>query len=123
MADAARVADLTEMSTEQRRAWLALHDDYAASYEALFDEHEELFDRLGIVAGVLLAVISSTVFVVEPVFYWPGPQTIWYEGMLEPSQLAKFGKHPHDPEVDAAIVDIRNQLNDLFSELNAAARR
>ena len=90
-----------------------------ARIEALFDAHAEEFDRLGIVAGVLLALISTTGFVIEPVFYWPGPQTIWYEGMLDRSQLAKFRKHAHEPEVDAAITAIRDELNDLFNELNA----
>ena len=90
-----------------------------ARIEALFDGHAETFDRLGIVAGVLLALISSTVFVIEPVFYWPGPQTIWYEGMLEASELKKFRQHTENPEVVAAVVAIRDELNDLFNELKA----
>ena len=90
-----------------------------ARIEKLFDEHAGEFDRLGIVAGVLLALISTTVFVIEPVFYWPGPQTIWYEGMLPASELKKFRKHAENPEVDAAIARVRDELNALFNELNA----
>lgn len=107
--------------------WAPMHGLFALSdgdaawtrIEALFDEHAEEFDRLGIVAGVLLALISTTVFVIEPVFYWPGPRTIWYEGMLDESELAKFKKHEANPEVDRAIVRIRDELNDLFNEMNA----
>ena len=107
--------------------WAPMHGLYALSdgdaawarIEALFDDYADTFDRLGIVAGVLLALISTTVFVIEPVFYWPGPQTIWYEGMLDKSQLAKFRKHPENPEATAAIVEIRERLQDLFRETNA----
>ena len=90
-----------------------------ARIEDLFDKHAESFDRLGIVAGVLLALISSTVFVIEPVFYWPGPQTIWYEGMLDAAELKKFRQHVENPEVVDKIVAVREELNDLFNELNA----
>ena len=97
--------------SEGDKAWAAI--------EALFDKHAETFDRLGIVAGVLLALISSSVFVIEPVFYWPGPQTIWYEGMLPASELRKFRQHEENPEVTAAVANVRDELNALFNELNA----
>ena len=90
-----------------------------ARIEGLFDEYTEQFDELGIVAGVLLALISSTTFVIEPVFYWPGPRTIWYEGVLEKSQLARYKDYPDNPKVNDAIAEVRNRLNDLFNELNA----
>ena len=107
--------------------WAPMHGLFALSegdaawarIEALFDEHAEQFDRLGIVAGVLLALISSTVFVIEPVFYWPAPRTIWYEGILTKSQLAKYKNFPDDPQVTAAVTEVRNRLNDLFNELGA----
>ena len=107
--------------------WAPMHGLFALSegdaawarIEALFDERAEEFDRLGIVAGVLLALISTTVFVIEPVFYWPGPQTIWYEGMLDAADLAKFRKHPPNPEADAAIAAVREELKALFVDLNA----
>ena len=97
--------------TEADAAW--------ARIEALFDRHAEEFDRLGIVAGVLLALVSTTVFVIEPVFYWPGPRTIWYEGMLNKSELAKFRKHPPNAKADTAIAEVRKELLALFAELNA----
>ncbi len=97
--------------TEADAAWAAI--------EALFDRHAQTFDRLGIVAGVLLALVSTTVFVVEPVFYWPGPRTIWYEGMLEKSDLARFTKHPPSAEADAAVIAVRKELLALFAEHNA----
>jgi FAD/FMN-containing dehydrogenase len=107
--------------------WAPMHGLFAlseadaawAAIEALFERHATAFDRLGIVAGVLLALVSTTVFVVEPVFYWPGPRTIWYDGMLEKSELAKFRKHPPNEEADAAVVEVRKELLALFAEHNA----
>ncbi|MDJ0657518.1 MAG: FAD-binding oxidoreductase [Xanthomonadales bacterium] len=90
-----------------------------ARIEDLFDRHAERFDQLGIVAGVLLAVVSSTGFVIEPVFYWPGPRTIWYEGVLDPGDLAHLKDFPDDPAVNQAVTDIRAELNELFDELRA----
>ena len=107
--------------------WAPMHGLFAltdgdaawARIEAFFADNAEQLDQLGIVAGVLLTLISSTVFVIEPVFYWPGAQTIWYEGMLDSSELAKFKKHSDDPDVNAAVVDIRARLNELFDDMNA----
>ncbi len=119
--------DMTTAIGPEGERWAPMHglfplsegDAAWARIEAFFDEHAETFDRLGIVAGVLLAIVSSTVFVIEPVFYWPGPRTIWYEGMLTKSQLAGYKDFPDDPEVNAAVADVRARLRKLFDEMNA----
>lgn len=90
-----------------------------AKIEALFDNFSERFDRMGIIVGYLLAAVSSTAFVIEPVFYWPGPRTAWAKGMLTPSELAKYTDFPDDPEVNATVIEAREALNDLFDELGA----
>ncbi len=107
--------------------WAPMHGLFAlsdadaawASIEALFDEYAERFDRLGIVAGVLLAVVSTTTFVIEPVFYWPGPRTVWYERMLSDAERAKFRDFPDDPAVNEAVSEVRERLNALFDALDA----
>lgn len=108
--------------------WAPMHGLFALSdgdaawarIEALFDSFAERFDRHGIIVGYLLAVVSSTVFVIEPVFYWPGPRTVWSEGMLTQAELAKFRDFPDDPEVTTTVVEARDALNELFDELGAA---
>jgi FAD/FMN-containing dehydrogenase len=108
--------------------WAPMHGLFALSdadtawtrIEALFDEYAERFDRHGIVAGVLLAVVSTTAFVIEPVFYWPGPRTVWYEQVLSREELAKFRDFPQNPQVDAIVAEVRDCLNDLFDDLGAA---
>ncbi|MEJ2603579.1 MAG: FAD-binding oxidoreductase [Gammaproteobacteria bacterium] len=108
--------------------WAPMHGLFALSdadeawerIEALIDDHAARFDRLGIVAGVLLATVSTTTFVIEPVFYWPGPRTVWYEHVLSSAERAKFRDFPADPEVDAAVEEMRERLNRLFDDLGAA---
>lgn len=108
--------------------WAPMHGLFALSdgdiawarIEALFDEYTERFDKHGIIVGYLLAIVSSTVFVVEPVFYWPGPRTAWTEGMLSKSELAKYKDFPDDPDVTRTVEEARDALNDLFDELGAA---
>ena len=108
--------------------WAPMHGLFALSdgdaawarIENLFDDYAERFDEHGIIVGFLLAVVSSTVFVVEPVFYWPGPRTAWSEGMLTKAELAKYKDFPNDPEVTKTVVEARDALNELFDELGAA---
>ncbi|MGI9237462.1 MAG: FAD-binding oxidoreductase [Woeseiaceae bacterium] len=108
--------------------WAPMHGLFALSdadtawarIEALFDTFSDRFDQHGIIVGYLLAIVSTTVFVIEPVFYWPGPRTAWSEGMLSPAELAKYKDFPDDPDVTKTVIEARNALNDLFDELGAA---
>ncbi len=108
--------------------WAPMHGLFALSdgqhawarIESMFDEFSDRFDRHGIIVGFLLAAVSTTVFVIEPVFYWPGPRTAWSEGMLTPAELAKYKDFPDDPEVTATVHEAREALNNLFDELGAA---
>lgn len=108
--------------------WAPMHGLFALSdgdtawqaIEALFDRFADRFDQHGIMVGYLLAIVSTTTFVIEPVFYWPGPRTAWSETMLDKSDLAKFKDFPDDPEVMNTVVEARDALNKLFDELGAA---
>lgn len=88
--------------------------------ESLFDTFADRFDKHGILVGYLLAIVSTTVFVIEPVFYWPGPRTVWAKGMLTDAELAKYKNFPDDPDVTRTVVEARDALNALFDELGAA---
>jgi len=90
-----------------------------AKIEGLFASHAEDMERLGVVIGILLSTVSTNGFVIEPVFYWPGPQTLYYKRVLEPSYLAKLTKFEKSPEAEALVTRIRTDLLDTFSELGA----
>ena len=108
--------------------WAPMHGLFALSdgdsawarIEALFDGFADRFDEHGIIVGYLLAIVSTTVFVIEPVFYWPGPRTAWARGMLSDAELAKYKDFPDDPAVHETVIEAREALNALFDELGAA---
>ncbi len=90
-----------------------------AKLEGLFVSHAEEMERLGVVIGILLSTVATNGFVIEPVFYWPGPQTLYYKRVLEPSYLAKLKSFDRSPEAEALVALVRNELIDAFSEVGA----
>lgn len=119
--------EMTSSIGPEGERWAPMHglfpvsrgDAAWARIEALMDEYAESFDRLGIIPGYLLALVSTNVFVIEPVLYWPGPRTPWHERNLDPAQLAKYRDFPDDPEVNRTVAEVRRRLNELFVELRA----
>jgi FAD/FMN-containing dehydrogenase len=108
--------------------WLPVHgvvplSDAAPAWSAvsaLLAERRPAFDRHGIVVGVLTAVVGSSAFVLEPVFYWPGPRTLYYRRVLDPADLARFREFPESPEAMAVVGEARRALARLFLERGAA---
>ena len=91
-----------------------------ARVSELFAEYEERFKQQGVVVGFLLAVVGTTGFILEPVFYWPGPRPTLYDRRLEPAELARFKDYPESPETAALIEEVRGRLTRRFLELGAA---
>jgi len=88
--------------------------------EGLFASRAEEMGRLGVVIGILLSTVSTNGFVIEPVFYWPGPQTLYYKRVLEPSYLAKLKRFDRSPDAEALVAEIRTELIATFEEFGAA---
>jgi hypothetical protein len=76
-------------------------------------------EQLGVVVGLLLSTVGTNAFVIEPVFYWPGPQTLYYKRVLEPGYLAKLKHFDRSPEAEALVTELRNKLIGTFEELGA----
>ncbi len=91
-----------------------------AKIEALFAGQAGEMERLGVVIGILLSTVGTNGFVIEPVFYWPGPQTLYYKRVLEPSYLARLKKFERSPDAEALVAEIRTKLIATFEELGAA---
>ncbi len=98
-----------------------LSDGAAAmtAVEGLLAEHGARMEAAGVVVGLLLSTVATSAFVVEPVFYWPGPRTLYYERVLEPSDLARFTAFEPNPEAAALVAELRGKLLDLFAGLGA----
>jgi FAD/FMN-containing dehydrogenase len=108
--------------------WLPVHglvplSDAAAAWSSirgLFDARRADMERLGVQVGVLTAIVGSNAFVIEPVFYWPAPRTLYYERMLDAATRAKFADFPPSPAAEALVMELRSQLTQLFMERGAA---
>lgn len=86
---------------------------------ALLDRHADAFARHGVVVGVLTAVVAPNAFVLEPVFYWPAPRTLYYEKVFDAPTLARFTDFPPNPEGEALVFDVRGKLKELFLQRGA----
>jgi FAD/FMN-containing dehydrogenase len=108
--------------------WLPVHalvplSDAATAWSAvraLFESRRADLDRLGVQIGVLTAIVGSNAFVLEPVFYWPAPRTLYYQRVLDDATRAKFEDFPPHPEAEALVFELRGQLTQLFLERGAA---
>jgi hypothetical protein len=102
--------------------WLPVHalvrlSDAAETWsavQALFASRQAEFDAHGVKVGVLTAIVGSNAFVIEPVFYWPAPRTLYYERVLDDATLAKFTDFPANPAGEALVFEVRGQLTELF---------
>ncbi len=90
-----------------------------SAVRARIEDERPSLDRLGIVIGTLVAVVGPGAFVLEPVFYWPGPRTVFYERMLDPATLGGFRDFRENPEVVAFVSAMRKKLISLFLEKGA----
>jgi FAD/FMN-containing dehydrogenase len=119
---------LTSAIGPRGERWVPVHgivpvSEAAAAWsrvQELFAEYAERFEQHGVDVGTLLAVVGTTAFVIEPVFYWPGPRTLYYERLLERSYLERLEDFPANPQVDSLMEEVRGRLTALFLDLRAA---
>ena len=90
-----------------------LTEDIFARHKAAIEEHD-----IGV--GYLLAVVSTSVFVLEPVFFWPDELKALHRDSVEAAHLNKLKGFPENLEARAAVAAIRQQLVEAYSELGAA---
>ncbi len=90
---------------------------YQRQCQQLFAEAIEQFE-IGV--GYLLAVVSTSVFVLEPVFFWPDELKALHRDSVEPAHLKKLQGFPENLEARAAVTAIRKELTAAYSELGAS---
>lgn len=108
--------------------WLPVHGLFPHSkvqqayreVEKIFDNSRERSDELGVGTGYLLAAVSTNIFVLEPVFFWPDEWTEIHEDAVEDAHLARLQRHEANPEARAHVDGLRQQLIARLSELGAA---
>jgi FAD/FMN-containing dehydrogenase len=124
----ARYVSMTSAIGPEGERWLPVHallplSDAAEAWHvvhAVLARHAAGFARHGIEVGVLTAVVGTTTFALEPVFYWPAPRTPYYERVLDPATLRSFTDFALNPEGEALVFEARRELIALFAARGAA---
>ena len=88
--------------------------------QRLFDDNRGEMDRLGVGAGAMLAAVSRSTCLIEPVFYWPDEMGELHRRSVEPDHLAKLTQFPPNAESRALVAELRSGVIAIFHELDAA---
>lgn len=88
--------------------------------EAVFAEHAVAIEQHGIKVGYLLATISTHIFVLEPVFFWPDELKALHRASIEPAHLKRIAGFDQNLEARAVVTAIREQLIRVYEELGAS---
>ncbi|MBS0474096.1 MAG: FAD-binding oxidoreductase [Proteobacteria bacterium] len=91
-----------------------------AALEDLFASHAETMERLDIHYGTLMAAVGGAGVVIEPCLYWRDARNPLIDRTVEPAHLKKLQVFPHDPEIWAAVQEIKQAIVDLFLAHQAA---
>lgn len=87
--------------------------------EALYTEHAEPMARLDVQAGAMLAAVSRSACLIEPVFFWPDAMNPLHRAAVEPDHLRKLKGFPEGPEARALVGALRSAIIGIFRSLDA----
>jgi len=99
------------------------HSRTVACYDAikaLFAEHREEMDELGIFTGTLMSAVSGSGAIIEPCLYWPDASNPLHRDSVEDAHLAKLPKLDANPAAWAFAQRMKQALVDLFHDHGAA---
>ena len=85
--------------------------------EAVFDEHRSAIEKYNIGVGYLVATVSSNVFVLEPVFFWPDELNELHKAAVENAHLKRIKGFEPSLEARAAVTEIRQALIHAYKEI------
>ncbi|MBV7265224.1 FAD-binding oxidoreductase [Erythrobacter ani] len=91
-----------------------------AAFEALFAEHAEAMDQLGVHYGTLIATVGGAGMVIEPCLYWPDAHNPLIEDTIEKAHLKKLPKLETNKEAWALTKTLKQRIVDIFFEHDAA---
>ena len=87
--------------------------------QALFDENRTEMDAHGVAAGAMLAAVSRSTCLIEPVFFWPDALEDIHCRSLEADHLAKLNRFPPNAESRAVVGRLRAEIIRIFRDLEA----
>ena len=90
-----------------------------AAIEALFEEHAEEMERLGIFTGTLIAAVGGAGTLIEPCLYWPDAANPAHEYTMDADHFAKLPVLDDNPEAWELTQTLKAALVDLFHDHGA----
>jgi len=87
--------------------------------QQLWSDNAAAMERLGVETGALLAATGRSSCLIEPVFFWPGEHNPLHHDAIEPDHMAKLTAQPDNPEANALVMELRQQVIALFHEMGA----
>ncbi|MCH8489021.1 MAG: FAD-binding oxidoreductase [Oceanicaulis sp.] len=119
---------LNNMIGPSAERWVPVHgivamDDGAACWaeiEALFAGLKTRFDAHGVTTGFLVTTLSTTGFLVEPVFLWPDELFDLHRAHVETGYLKTLKPRPADPAATELVAEARAAVVDIFTRYGAA---
>jgi FAD/FMN-containing dehydrogenase len=116
----------------QADRWIALnakvaHSDAPALVEAiesLIARHQPALDVAGVIVSRLLTVMGTHAFSYEPVFNWRDTWLPMHRAVLgREGATARFIEPPAAPDARALVMQVRQEIVDLFASLGAASNQ
>ena len=99
---------------------LVPHSKAKAAYqmtEEVVAAHQEAIEKYHIGIGYLVATVSSNVFVLEPVFFWPDALNELHKSAVEKSHLSRLTGFAPNPQALEAVSAIRQALVTAYNAL------
>ncbi len=90
-----------------------------AGVKKIFSECEPVMEEHGIGAGFLFATVSTSCFVVEPVFFWPDAMEEIHRDTVESAVLKRLPGFDENLEARKAVGELRAKLLDFFCDIGA----
>lgn len=87
--------------------------------QALFAENQAAMDANGVAAGAMLAAVSRSTCLIEPVFFWPDALEDIHCRSLEADHLAKLNRFPANAASRAVVDRLRAAIIGIFQDLEA----
>ena len=116
---------VNNMIGPQGERWVPVHtlvphskamDAYQASCQ-VFEKHQLLISKYNIGIGYLLALVSTHVFVLEPVFFWPDELNELHHEAIDGNYLKKIKGFDTNIEARTAVDVIRQDLIERYREI------
>lgn len=91
-----------------------------AEIDAMFADMQSELDQFDVTTGFLITSLSTTGYLVEPVFLWPEELFPLHEAHVEADYLKKTPRHEPNPEATAVVQKARDKVVDIFTRRGGA---